>query len=97
MLLVFIEVVEVDQDVIKIYNYEDVHHVREDIVHEALESSHSVRKSEKHNQPFEGPIVGPECGFPLTFVCDMDKMVGMLEVNLDVDSDIPRSIQKVSK
>ena len=46
MFLVFIGVIRVNQDIIKIYNHRDVHHVREDVVHKALESSESIGKSE---------------------------------------------------
>ncbi len=63
MSLVFIGVIRVDQNVIKIYNHKDVHNVREDVIHEALESGQNIDKSERHNQPFKELVLGLKAVF----------------------------------
>lgn len=49
MFSVFFQVIRVDQDIIEIYNHEDVNHVREGVIHKILESSQSISKSERYN------------------------------------------------
>ena len=72
MLTVFLWIIRVDQDVIKIYNHGDIHYVSKNVIHEALESNRSISKFEWHNQPFERPIVDLKGSFPLISVCDAD-------------------------
>ena len=50
-----------------------------------LESCESIGKSKWHDKPLEGTIVGAESGFPFITFCDVDKVIGMLEINGGVD------------
>ena len=42
-------VVQIDKDVIEVDDYADIEHVGEDVIHESLESSWRVGKSERHD------------------------------------------------
>ena len=46
MFAMFLQVIRVDQDVIKIYNHENIHHVSENVIYKVLESSRGISKSE---------------------------------------------------
>ena len=72
MFAVFLQVIRVDQDVIKIYNHGDIHHVSKNVIYEVLESGGDIGKSKQHNQLFERPVADSKGGFSLIFVCDVD-------------------------
>ncbi len=65
MLLVCFHIVGVDEDVVKIDDNTNIEHIGEDVVHESLERSWGIGKSERHDLPFKRSIAGSECGFPL--------------------------------
>ena len=56
--------VQVDEDIIQIYNYEDVTHIVEDVIHEVLEGCRGVGHSKGHDKIFEESIAGVEGSFP---------------------------------
>ena len=41
----------------------------------------SIGKSEGHNKPFKRTVVGAESGFPFITICNMDKVIGMSEID----------------
>ncbi len=84
MFSVFFQVIEVNQDVIKIYNHGNIHHVREYVIHKMLEGSQCIGKSEGHNQLFKRPVTSPKGSFPLISVGNSDKMVDMSEIDFGV-------------
>ena len=86
------QIVRVYQDVIQVYNYGDVNHISEDVIHEPLETCWGVGEPLGHHQPLERPVSGPEGGFPFIAIGDADEVVGMLQVNLGVDPYLSRSI-----
>ncbi|KXN84319.1 hypothetical protein AN958_12756 [Leucoagaricus sp. SymC.cos] len=88
-------VVRIDEDIVKIDSNADIKEVREDVVHEMLESSRSISETKRHYQPFEGTIAGPKSSFPLIAFIDMDKIVGMLQVYLGVQAGFAGSIQEI--
>ncbi len=47
------EIVRVDEYVVKIYDYGNVKHVSENIVHEALERHGSIGESKRHDTPLK--------------------------------------------
>ena len=96
MFAVFVFIVGVDQNIGEINDYRGVHHVGEDVIHKSLGSCGSVSKTKRHYQPLKGPVTSLESGLPLISICNSDKMVSMLEINLGVNLHFPRSIQKVS-
>ena len=49
MFSVFIRIIRVNQDVIKIYNHRDVYYIGENVVYEILKSSEDINKSIQHN------------------------------------------------
>jgi hypothetical protein len=58
----------IDENIVQIYDDEDVSHVAEYVVHEVLESGGSVGHSEWHYQVFERSVTSSESGFPfMTF------------------------------
>src|SRR5882724_4453483 len=85
MSFVFRNVVRIDENVIQIYDDNDVDHVCEDVIHELLKSCWSISKPFRHYQPLEGTITGLEGSFPLVSGCNPNKMVSMPEVDFGVD------------
>ncbi len=57
MLLVFLGVLGVYENVVQVHYNGDIEHVQKDIIDETLESCWSIGKSKRHNQPFERAIV----------------------------------------
>ena len=53
MFAVKVFVVRVDEYIIKVDNYANIEHVRENIVHKSLKSGWSVSESKWHDQPFK--------------------------------------------
>ena len=51
--------------------------IREDVVHEALESDRGIGKSERHDTPFKRSVVSVEGGFPFIALLDLDKVVSV--------------------
>ena len=49
MFLVKFFVVRIDKDVVKVDDYADIEHVREDVVHESLKSGWRVGESKRHD------------------------------------------------
>ena len=80
------------QDIIQVYYYGDVNHVGKDVVHEPLETCQGIGEPLGHHQPLERPVPGPEGGLPSVTIGDVDEVVGMLQVDLDVDPGLVWSI-----
>src|SRR5882724_11378552 len=83
---VFGNVVRIDENVVQIYDDNDIDHVCKDVVHKSLKSCWSISKPFRHYQPFEGTITGPEGSLPFVSRCDPNEMVCMSEVDFGVDS-----------
>ena len=49
MLSVFLRVVRVDENIVKVHNDVDIEHIRENVIDKALEGSQSVSESERHD------------------------------------------------
>ena len=60
-----------------------------------LKSGRCVRKSEGHDTPFEGAIVGVESGFPFVPLSDTDQVVCVTEVNFCVESCLLWAVEEV--
>ena len=88
---VLLRIVGVYQDIIQVYDYGDVNHIGEDVVHEPLETCRGVGEPLGHHQPLERPVPGPG-GFPFVAIGDADEVVGMLQVDFGVDPGLSRSI-----
>jgi len=83
---VFRNVVRIDENVIQIYDDNDINHICEDVVHKSLKSCWSISKPFRHYQPFEGTVMGPEGSLPFISRCNLNEMVCMPEVDFGVDS-----------
>ncbi len=79
-------IVGVDEDVIKVYNYGNIKHVSEYVVHEALEHCRSIGESKRHDTPFKGAIAGPEGCFPFITFSYMYEMISMSKIKFGVDA-----------
>src|SRR5882724_9262957 len=79
MSFVFGNVVGIDENVIQIYDDNDVDH-------KLLKSCWNISKPFRHYQPFEGTITVPEGSLPFVSRCNLNKMVCMPEVNFGVNS-----------
>ena len=60
-----------------------------------LKSGGHVCKSEGHDAPFEGAVVGAESGFPFIAFSDMDQVVHMTEVDFCIESCLSRAVEEV--
>ena len=89
---VLLQTVGVYQDIIQVYNYGDVNHVGEDVIHEPLETRWGIGEPLGHHQPLERPVPGPEGGLPFVAIGDAAEVVGVSQVNLGIDPSLVRSI-----
>ncbi|KIK75127.1 hypothetical protein PAXRUDRAFT_173708 [Paxillus rubicundulus Ve08.2h10] len=94
--MLFLEghVLGVDEDVIQIDYNTNIEHISKDGIDELLESHQSVGQTERHYQPLIGAIVGVEGSLPFVSGHDVDKMVGMPEVNFGVDFAVARGVEE---
>ena len=95
MFLVLGKIVRVDEDIVQINSNTNIKKILENIIHEALESGGSVGKAEGHDKPFKGAIAGPEGSLPFVSSGDPDKVVGVTEINLGVDTSFTGRVEKV--
>ncbi|KIM57252.1 hypothetical protein SCLCIDRAFT_130827, partial [Scleroderma citrinum Foug A] len=54
----------------------------EDTIDELLKSHRGISQAERHDIPFEGPILHAERGLPFITFCNADQMVCVAEINL---------------
>ncbi len=80
------EIVGINEDVVKVYDYGNIKHVSENIVHEALERRGSIGESKRHDMPFEGAVAGPEGCFPFITFGYAYEMISMLKIEFGVDA-----------
>jgi hypothetical protein len=64
MLGVFLQGVQIDQDVIQVTDDEFVHHITEVVVHQVLEACRCVGQAKRHYEVFEKPVTCSESCFP---------------------------------
>ena len=88
-----LQIIKVYQDVIQVYNYEDVNHISKNVVHEPLETRWGIGEPLGHYKPLKRPISGLEGGFPFAAISDTDEVVGMSQVDLGVDPCLVWGIQ----
>jgi len=72
MVLMFFGIVGVDKNVVEIDNDTDIKQVTENVVHEALESGRSVRKTKWHNEPFKRAIASTKSSLPFVTFSNAD-------------------------
>src|SRR5882724_3898829 len=82
---VFGNVVGIDENVIQIYDDNDVNHICENVIHKSLKSCWRISEPFRHYQPFKGTVMGLEGSLPFISGCDPNKMVCMPEVDFGVD------------
>ncbi len=85
MFLVLHRIVGINEDVIKVYDYGNIKHVSENIIHEALECRRSIGESKRHDTPFKGAVAGPEGCFPFITFGNTYEMISMSEIQFGVD------------
>ncbi len=83
---VLCRVVRVDEDVVKVYDYRNVKHVSENIVHKVLECPGSIGESKRHDMPFKEAISGLEGCFPFIIFGYVYKMISMLKIKFGIDA-----------
>jgi hypothetical protein len=69
---VLLFIIGVNEDVVQVHEDADVEQVCKDIIHKSLKCGWSIGKSERHDTPFKGAIMGSECCFPFITFLDMD-------------------------
>src|SRR5882724_10523633 len=86
MSFVFRNVVGIDENVIQIYDDNDVNHICKDVVHKPLKSCWRISKPFRHYQPLKGTIMSLEGSLQFVSRCNPNEMVSMPEVDFGVDS-----------
>src|SRR5882724_3022132 len=81
MSFVFGNVVRIDENVVQIYDDNDIDHICEDVVHKPLKICQRISKPFRHYQPFEGTIMSLEGSLPFVSGCNPNEMVSVLEVD----------------
>ena len=89
---VLLWIVGVYQDIIQVYDYGDVNHIGEDVIHEPLEPCRGIGEPLGHHKPLKRPISHLEGGFPFVAIGSADKVVGVPQVDLGVDPGLAWSI-----
>ena len=56
-----------DENIIKIHYNASIKQLKEDIIHNTLESARSITKSKRHNFPVKSPIPATKGSFLLVF------------------------------
>ena len=95
MFTVLFHVVGVDEDVIQVDKDAYIEHVGEDVIHEVLKSCWCISQTEGHNTPFKSAIVGVEGGFPFITFTDLNKVVGMLQVDFGIYRGLLWAVKEV--
>ena len=85
MFLVLHGIVGINEDVVKVYNYGNIKHVSENVIHEALEHYRSIGESKRHDTPFKGAIAGSEGCFPFITFGYTYEMISMSKIKFGVD------------
>ncbi len=96
MFRVIFWVVGKDEDVVQVYDDVDVAQVLENVVHECLESSGTVRHPEGHDEVFVRAVTGPESRLPFVSFSDADVVVSGSEIDFGVDAGGAKAIKKVA-
>ena len=60
-----------------------------------LKNGRHVCKSEGHDAPFEGAVVGVESSFPFVALLDIDQVVCMTEVDFRIESCLSWAVKEV--
>ena len=76
--------------------YTNIKQVTKNIIHEALESGGCIGESKRHYAPFKGAVVSPESRLPFVALSDSDQMVGVLEVDFQIDFGLAWAVEEVS-
>ncbi len=93
--LVICGIVGINEDVVKVYNYGNVKHVSENIVHEALERRGSIGEPKRHDTPFEGAVTGPEGCFPFVTFSYAYEMISMSEIKFGIDASGACGVEEI--
>ena len=85
VIFVVLFIVAEDEDVVQIYDNEDIGHVVEDVVHEMLKCGWGVGHTKGHDEVFERLVLCTKGSFPLVSQGYPNIVVAHLEVNLGED------------
>ena len=91
--LVFIRILQEDEDVVNVHPYKDPQVVSKDIIHDALERRWRITEAKGHNNPLEGAKLRVEGGFLDIFVLDSDLVEPTNKVDLRKNGGTPQCTQ----
>ena len=83
--VVLILIVGVNQDIVNVYDAEDVKELAKDGLNATLETSWCVGQAERHDEVFEKSPSCPESRFPFVSFGDWYAMIGPLQVHFCKD------------
>ena len=75
MFAMVLQMVGVNQNIIKVYDDEYVSHIKKNVAHKILEHCWHVSETERHDKIFEKTIASAECGLPFVTLSDMSVVV----------------------
>ncbi|KIN95626.1 hypothetical protein M404DRAFT_165337 [Pisolithus tinctorius Marx 270] len=81
--------------VIMVHHNADIEHVHKDAINKPLESCRHVSQTKGHYPPLVRTITSVESGFPFISACNVDQMIGMVEVDLCVDFSMAWRVKQV--
>ena len=73
--MVVLEVVKVNQDIVKVTNAENVQALSKGVIHKGLASCGGIGKSKEDNKEFKQPITSSKGWFPFVTVLDPNQVV----------------------
>ena len=95
MFLVVVKIIGVDQNVVQINENAYIQEIGENDIHKMLKSGRGIGKSEGHNTPLKRAIASVEHGFPFVTFTDLDKMIGMPEIDFGEVTSFLWTIQEI--
>ncbi|KIN99891.1 hypothetical protein M404DRAFT_153794, partial [Pisolithus tinctorius Marx 270] len=78
-----------------VYHDTDIEHVCKDAINESLAGCRHISQPKGHYPPLIRTITSVESHFPFISICDVDQMIGMVEVNLCVDFSMAWRVEQV--
>ena len=95
MSLVRLLVLGVDEDVVKVYDNAHIQEVCKNAINKPLESSGGISEAKGHHQPLIGAVACAEGSLPLIARSNVDKVVGMVEINFGIYFGFGRRVEEV--
>jgi len=95
VLFMFLVIVAVDENVIKVYHHTDVDQIAEYLIHECLKSRGCITEAERHYEEFEMTVLGSKGGLVFVALCHADEVISRLQIDFGEDSSISEAVKEL--